>query len=156
MAVGRPLNLTAEEKEKLTLLARRPKTGQALAMRARMVLGCSDGRSNGVVARRLRVTGCNGLPVARTIPCVDRLEGLLDESRPGRRDPSRTRRLRKGSPTLESMPVHSPVHSPPWSTRRMAQKNGLSQTASVRIGRAFGWQPHRVEHFKFSQGPRVC
>ena len=53
----KPLNVTAEEKEKLTLLARRPKTGQALAMGARMVPGCSDGRSNGVVARRLRVTG---------------------------------------------------------------------------------------------------
>ena len=43
MAIGRPtkpLNVTPEEKEKLTMLARRPKTGQALAMRARIVLGC--------------------------------------------------------------------------------------------------------------------
>ena len=50
MAIGRPtkpLNVTAEEKEKLTMLARRPKTGQALAMRSRIVLGCSDGLSNG-------------------------------------------------------------------------------------------------------------
>ena len=42
MAIGRPtkpLNVTAEEKEKLTLLARRPKSSQAAAMRARVVLG---------------------------------------------------------------------------------------------------------------------
>ena len=72
MAVGRPtkpLHVTAAEKEKLTMLARRPKTGQALAMRARIVLGCSDGLSNGEVAQRLRITGGNGLQVARTIPC---------------------------------------------------------------------------------------
>jgi hypothetical protein len=60
MAVGRPtkpLNVTPEEREKLSLLTRRPKTSQALAMRARIVLGCSDGLSNGEVAKRLRVTG---------------------------------------------------------------------------------------------------
>ncbi|MGA7313636.1 MAG: hypothetical protein WBX22_06635, partial [Silvibacterium sp.] len=42
MALGRPtkpLHVTAEEKEKLTLLARRPKSSQAAAMRARIVLG---------------------------------------------------------------------------------------------------------------------
>jgi len=49
MATGRPtkpLNVTTEEKEKLAMLARRPKTSQALAMRNRIVLGCSDGFSN--------------------------------------------------------------------------------------------------------------
>jgi hypothetical protein len=30
----------------------------------------------------------------------------------------------------------------------MAEKTGLSQNAIVRIGRAFGLQPHRVENFK--------
>jgi hypothetical protein len=33
----------------------------------------------------------------------------------------------------------------------MAEKTGLSQTAIVRIWRAFGLQPHRVENFKFSK-----
>ena len=31
---------------------------------------------------------------------------------------------------------------------------GLSQNAIVRIWRAFGLQPHRVENFKFSQDPQ--
>src|SRR5207253_9779259 len=52
--------------------------------------------------------------------------------------------------TLESMPVNS-TH---WSTRLMAKKAGLSQTAIVRIWRAFGLQPHRVENFKFSKDPQ--
>ncbi len=36
----------------------------------------------------------------------------------------------------------------------MAKKTGLSQTAIVRIWRAFGLQPHRVENFKFSKDPQ--
>jgi hypothetical protein len=43
MAIGRPtkpLNVAPEEKERLAMLARRPKTSQAMAMRARIVLGC--------------------------------------------------------------------------------------------------------------------
>jgi hypothetical protein len=37
----------------------------------------------------------------------------------------------------------------------MAQKMGLSQTAIVRIWRAFGLQPHRVENFKLSKDPQA-
>src|SRR5579872_2587718 len=47
-----------------------------------------------------------------------------------------------------------PDHSTHWSTRLMAQKAGLSQTAIVRIWRAFGLQPHRVENFKLSKDPQ--
>ena len=60
MAIGRPtkpLNLTPEEKEKLAMLARRPKSAQAIAMRARIVLGCDEGLSNGAVAKKLHITG---------------------------------------------------------------------------------------------------
>ena len=61
--------------------------------------------------------------------------------------------------TLESMPRNS-GH---WSTRLMARHTGLSQTAVVRIWRAFGLQPHRVEDFQVlhgsavrREGPRHC
>ena len=85
MAIGRPtrpLHVTPEEKQKLTMLARRPKTGQALTMRARIVLGCNDGLSNGEVAKRLRITGATVCEWRERFR-VDRLEGLLDEPRPG-------------------------------------------------------------------------
>jgi transposase len=47
-----------------------------------------------------------------------------------------------------------PKHGTHWSTRLMAQKAGLSQTAIVRIWRAFGLQPHRIEGFRFSKDPQ--
>jgi transposase len=153
MAVGRPtkpLKVTTEEKEKLMMLARRPKTGQALAMRARIVLGCSDGLRNGELAKRLGITGATVCKWRERFR-LDRLEGLLDEPRPGApRSITDAQVEEVVTKTLESMPTNS-TH---WSTRLMAEKTGLSQTAIVRIWRAFGLQPHRVENFKFSKDPQ--
>jgi transposase len=153
MAIGRPtkpLNLTPEEKDKLSMLARRPKSAQAIAMRARIVLGCNDGLSNSEVAKRLRITGATVCKWRERFR-VGRLEGLLDEPRPGApRSITDVQVEEVITKTLESMPVNS-TH---WSTRLMAQKAGLSQTAIVRIWRAFGLQPHRVENFKFSKDPQ--
>ena len=59
MRTGRPippLTLTPEERETLERWTRRPTTAQALAQRARMILGCAAGKPNTRVARELRVT----------------------------------------------------------------------------------------------------
>jgi transposase len=142
--------LTPEEIEKLTTLARRRKTSQAMAIRARIVLGCGDGASNGVVARRLGITAatvCKWRERFRR----QRLEGLLDEPRPGApRTISDAQVEEVITKTLETMPANS-TH---WSTRLMAAETGLTQNAIVRIWHAFGLQPHRVENFKFSKDPQ--
>jgi transposase len=79
-----------------------------------------------------------------------RADGLLDEPRPGAprtiSDASVEKIVRT---TLETKP-HDATH---WSTRSMARASGLSQTAVVRIWRAFGLQPHRAETFKLSADP---
>src|ERR1700691_2588749 len=153
MAMGRPtkpLNVTREEREKLTMLSRRPKTGQALAMRARIVLCCDDGLSNDEVSKRLGITGAT-VSKWRERFRVQRLQRLHDEPRPGApRSITDAKVEQVVTKTLESMPANS-TH---WSTRLMAEKTGLSQTAIVRIWRAFGLQPHRVENFKFSKDPQ--
>ena len=153
MAIGRPtkpLNVTAEEREKLAMLARRPKSAQAIAMRARIVLGCDAGLSNGAVAEKLHITGATVCKWRERFR-VSRLEGLLDEPRPGApRSITDTQVEQVVTKTLESMPADS-TH---WSSRLMAKKTGLSQTAIVRIWHAFGLQPHRVENFKFSKDPQ--
>jgi DNA-binding CsgD family transcriptional regulator len=50
------VGLNEDERSKLTTLAARPKSAQALAQRARIVLRCAEGMSNTQVARELRVT----------------------------------------------------------------------------------------------------
>jgi len=153
MASGRPtkpLNLTAEEREKLTTLARRPKSSQAMAMRGRIVLGCANGISNTEVAKKLGITPATVCKWRERFR-VQRLEGLLDEPRPGApRTISDAQIEDVVTRTWETMPANS-TH---WSTRLMAAQTGLTQNAIVRIWRAFGLQPHRVENFKFSKDPQ--
>ena len=58
MRLGCPLTLmsmTMEERDTLERWARRPKTAQALAFRARLVLACASGQSNTAVAAHYRV-----------------------------------------------------------------------------------------------------
>ncbi len=56
MAIGRPmppLIFDDVERETLERWVRGPKTAQALALRARMIMGCAEGRSNTAVAADL-------------------------------------------------------------------------------------------------------
>jgi len=60
MRTGRPkaeLTLTADERQTLAQWTRRPKTAQALARRARLVLACATGKPNHVVAAELTRRG---------------------------------------------------------------------------------------------------
>ena len=59
MAIGRPmppLILDDTERETLERWVRRRKTAQALALRARMILGCAEGLSNTAVGTDLGVS----------------------------------------------------------------------------------------------------
>src|ERR1700692_2575082 len=153
MRTGRPkkpLVVTPEEREKLEMLARRPKSAQAIAMRARIVLGCDSGVNNQSLAKKLHVTGAT-VGKWRERFVRQRREGLLDEPRPGApRSITNAKVEEFVTQTLETMPANS-TH---WSTRLMADKVGLSQTAIARIWRAFGLQPHRTENFKLSKDPQ--
>src|SRR5215472_1071092 len=146
----RPLELTDEDRDKLTTIALRPKSAQAMAMRARIVLSCVQGMSNSEVARKLHITGAT-VGKWRERFRESGMDGLLDEPRVGAPRRITDQQIEQVvTKTLESMPSNS-TH---WSTRLMAAEMGLSQNAIVRIWRAFGLQPHRIENFKFSKDPQ--
>src|SRR4051794_34204378 len=141
---GRPkteLMLSETEREQLEALTLRRKTAQALALRARIVLGWAAGADNKAVAARQRVTQ-QTVSKWRARFVEHRLDGLLDAPRPGApRTIDDARVDAVIARTLESLPAAA-TH---WSTRSMAREAGLSQTAVPRIWRAFGLQPHRQE-----------
>src|SRR5262245_10585751 len=77
-----PLVLSDEERSELEGLAKRRKTAQALALRARIVLGCAEGSQNKEVAAKLRVDeGTVGKWRRRFVE--RRIDGLHDEPRSG-------------------------------------------------------------------------
>ena len=152
MRRGRPLpklELTVEETNRLVEWARRRTTAQALALRARIVLGCAQGAMNAEVAQRLRVT-VQTVGKWRQRFVELRLDGLVDAPRPGQpRKISDAKVEEVLAMTLERRPKEA-TH---WSTRLMAKATGLNQTAVLRIWQAFGLQPHRTETFKLSTDP---
>jgi transposase len=122
---------------------------QALAVRARVVLGSAAGESVRALAARLGVT--------QTTVCLWRrryrnagLEGLRTKPRVGR-----PRRIYLGQGAggnqRDAAQAKAATH---WSARRLAKQVELSAATVHRIWQKYGLQPHRVESFKFSCDPQ--
>lgn len=143
------LVLSDEEREMLTRWSRRAKSSQALALRSRIVLACAEGLSNLDVADRLNV---HRMTVGkwRSRFVAERLDGLLDEDRPGR-PPSIT--MDRIEDVVVATLEQTPANATHWSRKSMADKSGLSKSTIGRIWRDFGLKPHRTDTFKLSTDP---
>src|SRR5437879_8575037 len=85
MALGRPippLQLSREERETLERWVRRPKSAQALALRARVSLACAQGKTNTAVAQQMHLAKPT-VGKWRSRFVARRSDGLLEEPRPG-------------------------------------------------------------------------
>jgi transposase len=144
------IELSEQERAQLESWARRRSSAQALALRCRIVLLAAQGLNNTEIAERLGVHR----PMVRKWRsrfAEYRLDGLVDEPRPGKpRSISDEQVEEVIVKTLESTPQNA-TH---WSTRSMAREVGLTQSAVLRIWRAFGLQPHRQESWKLSKDPQ--
>lgn len=146
-----PLILTEAERVELTRLARRQKSAQSIAARARIVLASASGLSNTEVASELRV-GRQTVGEWRERFRVHRLAGLYDEPRSGA-----PRKISDAA--VEAMVVKTLELAPRghthWSRTSMARESGLSESTVGRIWRAFGLKPHLSESFKLSPDPQL-
>lgn len=145
------LALTEDERAVLERYVRRGTTAQRLALRAQIVLLCARGLQNQKVAKRLRVSAHTvGKWRGRFAEC--RLEGLIDEPRPGApRSISDDDVEAAVVRTLETTPKGA-TH---WSTRDLAKAVGIGKSSVQRIWHAFGLKPHRTESFQLSKDPQL-
>src|SRR5271170_2193719 len=151
-ATGRPiapLILSSDERAYLERQVRRHRVARSLSERCRVILRCADGLPSKTVADEL---GLHEHTVGkwRRRFVTDRVEGLLDEARPGR---PRTIDDDQVAAVIERTLRSTPKDATHWSIRSMAAQTGFSHTTIRRIWRAFGSQPHRSETFKLSRAP---
>ncbi len=149
---GRPttlLELTDDERDQLVRWARRRKSSQALALRSRIVLGCASGLSNKAVAEREAVSQPT-VGKWRSRFAESRLDGLVDDPRPGR-PPTVT--ATQVEDVIVTTLEQTPENATHWSRAKMAERSGLSASTIGRIWKAFELKPHRAEGFKLSNDP---
>lgn len=144
-----PLELSDGDRRVLEGYARRRKTAQQLALRARIILRCADGESNMMVAHRLDTTR-ETVGRWRKRFMEAGLDGLHDEPRSGA---PRTIDDEKVEEIVTLTLEGTPENATHWSTREMARRVGVSSATVHRVWRAFGLQPHRTESFHLSNDP---
>lgn len=142
------ITLSPEEEGKLTRLARSNTTSVRLARRARIVLMAAAGMTNQAIAAEL---GIGRVQVGRWRERYARqgLAGIERDLPRGGRKPKidAAEIVRRTTQTLPAAATH-------WSTRSLAREMGVSDTTVLRIWRAHGLKPHRVESFKVSRDPQ--
>jgi transposase len=133
--------LSAEARERLAALARRRKTRNAVAVRARIVLAAADGESNREIAERLGIHR-NTVSTWRRKFAEHGPEGLEDQPPPGK---PRTLSDEQVQAVVTKTLTSRPENAARWSTRSMAAAVGLTQSAVARIWRAHGLQLHKSQ-----------
>jgi transposase len=143
------MEISGTDRAELESWLRAQSIPQALAMRARVVLGSADGESVRALAARLGVT--------QTTVCLWRrryrsagLDGLRTRPRSGRKRRITTAKEQ----AVISATLRKPKAATHWSARRLAKQVGLSSATVHRIWQKYGLQPHRTETFKFSRDPQ--
>ena len=124
------LVITEMERQALDSIAHRSRTAPPVARRARIVLACASGLDNTTVAQKLRMSKPTiGRWRQRFVD--QRLDGLLDEPRPGTPRKIGDAQVEEVvTRTLESTP-RGATH---WSTRTLAKVTGVSPSRTPSSG----------------------
>jgi len=147
------LRVPEDDRDLLEHLIRCGSTPQKVALRAQILLGAADGKSNNELSIALSVSRPTILLWRKRYREAGLAGILKDAPRPGRRpmmDPGKVDAI-----------VDATLHTKPrdathWSVRSMAKAQRVSPSIVQRIWKVHHLQPHRVETFKLSRDPQFA
>src|SRR6202140_3241173 len=143
------LAITPEAMQELDRLVRSGKTEQRVVLRARIVLGAAEGKSNNALARELNTSRPTVIDWRRRFA-----EGgvkALDYDRPrGRSFPPLAHAK---AAEIITRTQSAPAQATHWSCSRMAALCGVSAASVQRVWHANGLKPHLLKTFKLSNDP---
>ena len=152
MALGRPIppiNLSAESRKDLELMANSRTLPHALVRRAKIVLMAADGNTNTAIAKALNLSNPT-VGIWRKRFLEQGLMGLYDEPKPGA---PRSIGDEKITMLIQTTLNSQPPNGTHWTCRSMAKQMGISKATVQRVWRAMNIQPHRQKHFTLSTDP---
>lgn len=143
------LKITSENRRELEQIVRSGKTEQRIALRARIVLGAADGRSNNALAEELKTSRPTVIDWRRRF-AQGGIESLY-ENRPRGRSFQPLTRAKEAE--IVTRTQAAPPNATQWSCRSAAQLCGISKASVQRVWHANGLKPHLVKTFKLSNDP---
>jgi transposase len=148
MRIAPPIILSPDENVALAKWAQGRSISARLVQRARIIQRAAEGAQSKDIAKKLGVSRPT-VQLWRERFLALRLEGLeKDAPRPGRIPDIPEAKVRAVvKATLQTTPPNA-TH---WSTRSMAQAQGLSRMAVQRIWKQHNLKPHLVRTFKISR-----
>jgi transposase len=143
-----PIVLSPEERGTLDLWTRGKRLAQRLVQRARIIRMAADGVLSQEIARGLK-TSRPTVQLWRQRFLALRLPGLeKDAPRPGRIPKISVQKIR----AVVNATLHErPANATHWSTRTMAEAQGVSEATVRRIWRQHSLKPHLTKTFKLSR-----
>jgi transposase len=150
-APAQPLEVSEEQLRTLRAWVAANTTPQRVVLRSRIVLLAHEGLANHAIARRLDISRPTVI-LWRERFAQGGVDALAEDA-PGRGRKSEI------TPEQVAAVVNATLHTTPkdathWSTRTMAEAQGLSHASVQRIWEAHGLQPHRTKTFKLSKDTR--
>jgi len=151
VVIAAPLEVTADQRCELELMARSQSLPHRRVRQARALLFAADGVANGEIARRLEsipksVRRWRSRFESEGVESVGRIRS--GRGRPPEIDAKRIEGI--VTDTLRTVPDDGSVA---WSTRTMAERHGVGKDTVARIWRSRGLRPWRVDTFKLSRDP---
>jgi transposase len=143
------LAVMPEDRQALERIVRSGRSEQRHALRARVILGAADGKSNNALAKELGTSRPTVLDW-RARFAAGGVKALY-EDRPRGKSFEPVARAKEAEIIAKTQKL--PANATQWSCRSMAKASGVSKASVQRVWHANGLKPHLIRTFKLSNDP---